>query len=447
MHIRGADMKIKVSFLALLLCATPSFADVDGASAATGAPSSLTRVVNVMKGYGVHAAPKCDGATDDSLAMQAIITAAASNARVLIPKGVVCRVHNLSLPSASHLTIEGTLKAPDGPMRTVVNIASGADGVTIDGSGVIDGNRANATVWPRASAGGISSGPAASNVVVRDVTIQHVLHWPLNIVGVSGCTLERIVMRDGHNSPEMAAGTNNCWARHLDIEGIDHDGAWVFYKGVWNSGITDSILKNGYVSGIALYNDNGAQNLSHDIVIKNNEIYGMGKSCIDASVGRGGTNNHYHVTITGNKCYGNDTRGTHLGDFSLNALERSKISGNSSTAVGGATASPGFRIGGTSSELEITENLILNPGPGGTLGVGFTLATTGPRIRIENNTVLDNQATRTTAYGFTGEVPPNSVIRNNAILNTIGGCGALTGPDATTVSRIHKPCTASHHMQ
>ncbi|MCW2276393.1 hypothetical protein GJ654_18875 [Rhodoblastus acidophilus] len=400
-----------------------------GTASATGDLSAMTATVNVLRGYGALPAPVCNGAADDRTALRAIITAAAGNARVLIPASVTCRADLLTLPSNSHLTVDGTLKAPDGIVQTVIQIGSGASNVVIDGSGVIDGNRNN-TTGANGAAGGISSGPTASNVQIRGVTIQGARMWPLNLVGVSGCSVTDVTMRDSTNSAEFAAGSNNCWASRLKISNIDNDGSFVFYKGVWNSGITDSVIEGGFVSGIGVYNDNDTQTLSHDLVIANNILRGNGRVGLEVSVGTrtDQTRNHYNIKIKDNVLVGNGTQNLSLGDIALSAIERSDISGNSSFSYGGASTSPAIKIALGANALTIENNKIFNPGPGGASGVCFQFApgTTAERWIIRNNTCIDNQETRTVAYGFLGKIPTKSQVHDNRVINTIGGFGPLS---------------------
>ncbi len=428
-----------IAFLLALLLASPALARNPGAtpvlgvqdggtSSATGDLSAMTATVNVLSGYGALPAPKCDGTTTDSMALRNILTAAAGHARVLIPTGVVCRAESLVLRSNSRLTIDGTLKAPDGPIASVLIVASGADNVTVDGSGVIDGNRDVATKTPGAGVGGITSGPTASNLVIRDITIQNIHHWPVNIVGATNCFVTNVTMKNATNSAEFAAGSNNCWADRLKIDNIDNDGSFVFYKGVWNSGITNSVISNGYVSGIGVYNDNDSQALSHDIVIANNILYGNGRVGIEASIGTHSdeTKNHYNIKIQNNILRDNGKQNLSLGDIALSAIEKSDISGNSSYGYGGASTSPAIKITSGARALTIENNKIFNSGSGGTSGVCFQLApSTGTGWVIRNNSCVDNQTARTIAYGFLGNIPANSQVQNNQIVNTIGGFGPL----------------------
>jgi hypothetical protein len=366
---------------------------------------------------------------------------------VSIPAGLTFVTRGIVMKSNSRLRIDGKLVLPSAVNETVISIVNNADNILIDGLGVIDQNGYDKI--NNSAGGGISTATTASNITIRDLTIQNTAYWGINLVGVTNCSVTNVTINGSYYANEFAAGTNNCWARGLRINDTRKDGSFVFYKGVWDSGITDSVITNGYVLGVGVFNDNDTQNVSHDILIANNIIRKNGRVGIEVSTGvhDDETKNHYNIKVRNNVLVENGWLNESQGDLALSAIEKSDVSGNSSYAYGGTAMSPAIKILRGSNTLTVTNNTLVNPGPGGTAGVCIRiLLGSGDYISVNNNTCIDNQAVKTTAYGFSGAVfPPNSVIYNNTVVGTIygfselnanGGFGPLSANQGATPSTM-----------
>lgn len=404
--------------------------------------SRFTDVINI-KDFGAV----CSGSGTDSSAVQNAINAGAGKARVLIPDtGAACMVNALQVPSHSHITVDGEIQLSNNVNGSLFTIANGATDVTIDGHGIIDGNRANNTV---SGTGGINSS-LASDIVIRDVTIQNFRSWPFNIVGTTGCLVDNVTATNSGNAPEFARGTNNCWASHLKISGIS-DESFSFYWGpVWNSGITDSVITGGGVSGVSVYNDDGTQPVSHDLLISNNIISGMQQSCIDTIIGGPGVpaaTNHYKITITGNHCYGNGQGGVATGDLGLHAVSDSMITNNFLASVGdGSTGAIDIKIDGSSGGLTVAGNTILNPAPGTTLGQCFLFNTTGTIFDISGNHCISDTSPSSIAFVFSGGLPVSTRIDANQAVNLNGFYSNMTSLANGSIFYTTDPCGGSYQV-
>lgn len=126
----------------------------------------------------------------------------------------------LKIPSNSHLIINGTLFLAAGANSHIMDLGSSSN-IIIEGSGILDGNRANQSSPTWAARGGIVAenidytGPGANNVLVRNITIQKTQYWPWNIISSSGVRFVRVRANNCGSSDNFAAGSNNCWAIQL----------------------------------------------------------------------------------------------------------------------------------------------------------------------------------------------------------------------------------------
>ncbi len=391
-----------------------------GATTARTLAAQAADVVNV-KNFGA----KCDGVTDDTAAIQAAINAGAGKALVYVPPGTNwCMVSGLSVPSNSHITIDGKIKLSNNANATVINIATFASYVTIDGTGIIDGNRANNT------GGGLSGGVASlasSYIYVRNLTIQNTKNWPVNIVTTTHCSLDNLYLLNGHNSVEFAAGSNDCWARKLYIYNND-DEAFAFYGGVYNSGISDSIITTGGADGISVLNDSAQSAPSHDIVISNNIVTGMSIAGIGLAQGIGAAGTSTNIVIDGNRLYGNGLGGNGFGGVKVNGANYVTVSNNLIGKDGNSAVEAAGVYLLNSNYVKIIGNSIYDEGQGGTLGTGIHITGTS-YVQIDSNSIWDDQGTKTMAYGLDGTFGSNSTVVNNYISGTVGGNSVTLATD------------------
>lgn len=216
-----------------------------------------------------------DCLTDDHAAIQAALDA---HGLVWLPATAAC--YRVSAPlwvtSGTELRIDGIVKIDGGQQPGlsapvpgwpyglahqwgVVWIQEGATNVTIDGVGVIDGNR---TLNLNCCLGGIvAGGPAIgdygagiSNVTISGLTIQNVENWPVSIDGTNGATVSRLTVTNAGSSVQFAHGTTNAHADHITMSGID-DICFSFYNMVSHSGITNSTATGCKGSGFGVLTD------------------------------------------------------------------------------------------------------------------------------------------------------------------------------------------------
>lgn len=397
-------------------------ADISGSvSTATGGTTARTqaaRAADIMNVLDWGA--KCDGTTDDTPRLQAAITAAASKGRVYVPNtGANCMMKQLTVPSNSHITVDGTLKLVNGANASgtayVFSIGTGINNVLLDGTGTLDGNVAGQTAPnPNYSAGVVSNG--SSNVTVRDLTITNVKNWPLNIANTTHCLLDNLKLINGGNSPQFGSGSNDCWARHLYITGIN-DETFAFYGGVFNSGISESTLTTGAADGISVLNDSGSSAASHHLVIIGNFVTNMAAAGVSVNVGVGGVGFSNEITISNNNLYANGTVGGGKGGVYIANAQKILIANNRISKDLGANAGQVIGIWLTSAnQIDILGNTILDEGQtAGAIGTAIHLDSTDVIVRVENNTFWDTQTTHTMTFGINGIAANNLVVLDNAM--------------------------------
>jgi len=363
----------------------------------------------------------CDGTTDVTATIQAGITAAAGNATYYIPNtGSACLISaRLNVPSNTHLIIDGTILMKAGVNQDMLFTVTNASNIVIEGHGILDGNRATQTT----RGAGVMTGLGNSMVVVKDLTIQHMRNWPVNIVNTTGAWLINLTMNDAGNSAEFAQGTNNCHASGLNISN-NSDYSFAFYGGVFNCEITNSNLTSGSIDGIIVLSDSGQTVASHDIVIADNVINGMAQAGIGINRLGGGAENH-DIVISNNRMSGDgiQTLNGYCGIRILDAQEV-LVSGNHISNDGNATVSTpcyGILASGASNDIMVDGNFILNEGqPSSGLGVGIQVGSSCVRCTFQNNTLGDNQGSPTMAFGVGGTPGTGNRIINNTIYGTIG---------------------------
>jgi len=359
----------------------------------------------------------CDGTTNDSTAIQSAITTYAGIAPVLIPNtGNPCLVSaTISVPSNSHIIIDGTVKLAAAANIDVFKIATSAANVTFEGSGTIDGNSSNQT---GGTSGGIDS-ISASNVTIRDLTIKNTRNWPVNIVGTNTCYLGNLTLINGGNSVEFAAGSTNCWAYGLHISTITDHG-FAFYGGVTHSGIIGGSVSGATGHGVVVLDDSAQTAASHDITISGVSVSGSTGHGIGVESDNSEPAN-YNIVISGNTLTGNGLGSTGAGgvlvDFGINVSITGNVISDDGSQSSGAT---GIKMLGTNNLISVKNNQIYNEGQGSTSGVGILLSSTCSRCEFEQNAIWDDQGSPTTAFGFSGTAGSNNSFVNNTGGGTIG---------------------------
>ena len=135
--------------------------------------------------------PACNGATDDTATLQALINASVGGNLVIGGLGPCLISRTLNVPTNSHLTIAGTILLAPNANTSMLNMQN-AYNVVIDGGGVIDGNWLSQNFGVRhdftvARASGLWAAAILSSARrTPGLTIQHVANWPVNLVTVAG---------------------------------------------------------------------------------------------------------------------------------------------------------------------------------------------------------------------------------------------------------------------
>jgi hypothetical protein len=378
---------------------------------------------------------KCDGATNDTAAIQATITAYAGKRPVYVPAtGAACMVGQLNVPSGTHLTIDGTLKLVPLTNTIMLQLVSGASYVTIDGTGTLDGNASAQTAGSFSC--GVYNVGSVSWVWLRHYTATNFRVCATGLNNATHAWMSNLILTNSGNSVAFINSTD-CWADHLYINNTADEG-FAFYGANNSCGITNSTVTGSTVgAGISLLNDVGAPNPSTNILIQGNQLYGNNFSGVTVDTGTGGSGNHTNVSVIGNRIYGNNL-GNHPGEggVALFHTTGAVVSGNIiSKDGGGSNGAIGINLGSGSTKINVTGNLIFDEGVGSTLGVGIGLGGSNTNAIISDNTIYDDQGTKTMAFGLNGTAAVQTFLVGNNITGTIGPANNVTNqPD--TVSGV-----------
>lgn len=372
----------------------------------------------------------CNGTTDDRAAIQAAITAAAGKGVAYVPySATYCMISApLNVPANSHVTIEGGIQLAAGANSTMISVNGHVSNVTVDGHGTLDGNTAAQTAG---SGAGVGTAGDNHNINVRDLTIQNLRAWPINIIQTTGCELDNLTLANSGHSAEFVQSTG-CWARNLHISNIN-DECFAFYGGVSYSGIIGGDITGCAVDGVAVLNDSGQPLLSHDITISGVTSHGNQLAGVEVQNGTGnGAANSYNINITGNVLSNNGLAGTGQGGVRINGANQVNI-GNNVISGDGNNASGVYLIG-TNALISVIGNNISNEGQGGAGGVGVTMSgfNCSPCTFIDN-VIVDNQATPTMAFGFNGTAGIRNSFVGNITFGTIGTPYAVAFPSDTVM--------------
>lgn len=427
----GKILRGGVSALAFALMCGAALAQINGngggiaGNAASNIAAGKLSVFNVLS-YGA----KCNGSADDLLAIKAAIKAGAAKGIVYVPyAATACMISGvLNVPANSHLLIEGTIELLAGANSSIISVNGHVHNVTIEGHGTLDGNTANQT---SGSGAGVGTAGDDFNITVRDLTIQNLRDWPVNIIQTTVCKLDNLTLTNSGHSAEFVQSTG-CWADDLHISNIN-DECFAFYGGVTYSGIRGGDITGCAVDGVAVLNDSGQPLLSHDITISGVTAHGNQLAGVEVQNGTGNVAaNSYNINIVGNTLSNNGLAGTGQGGVRINGAERVNI-GNNVISGDGNNASGVYLIG-TNKLITVSVNNISNEGQGGAGGVGITMSgfNCSP-CTFSGNVIIDNQATPTMAFGFNGTVGTRNSFDGNIISGTIGTPYALTYPSDTVM--------------
>lgn len=395
----------------------------------------LTEYIHVTN-YGV----KGDDSTDDITAINALLTSLGTNQKTIYfpPNKTYIIGSQLNVPSNTRLIIDGTIKLKNEAKANMLYL-NGVTNVVIEGSGTIDGNRANQTSPPSPIAG-IYVVPGCSYVTIKGLTIKNCYNWAVNVVQSNNVLLDSIVTSYSGNSTEFAQNSYDCYARNIEVHHID-DYGFAFYGGCYNCGITDSILHHNNIDGISLISDSGQPYDNYDISIIGNTCYNNNYSGISLISHVASPKDNYSITIIGNKLHHNNQSNiAGQGGIWVRNATKVTIKGNTIHHDGnGGNSSVGINVNPqtqTVTDIIITDNTIYNEGqPSSGLGVGIQLLGAN-YVVIQNNVFKDTQTSKTTAYHINGS-STNFIVQGNLIGTSLGAILNIT-PNATTVIKDNK---------
>ena len=396
----------------------------------SGVPTSIpVNIVNIVPLGAV-------AGVDNTSIIQAALTANAGLNPVYVPAAAspfyAC---NLTMPSNTHLIVDGTLEVSAGCANQLLS-ANSTTNIIVEGAGVVDGNKSAIT----------GAGPYAcfnlngsTWVTIRNLTIQNCNAFPINAWN-NGAHIRLSylqILNSGH-STECAKGENDCWADHIYVSGTN-DYGFSFYGGVTHSGVTNSVAYNNGAGGFNVLNDAGQSAPCDDIHINGNLAYNNTGSGFAINENSGGSGVHTNIVIENNIAHDNNQ--TNLGNYGgayIQGVATAAIRNNHFYHDGnGAAATPGVYVS-TSTDVTVQGNTIENEGQGGTLGTGITFGTAAVRLRLRDNVITDNQGSPTMAYGLNGSWGAGGESSHNIIVGTIGTPRLGTYANDTYVDEEYK---------
>jgi hypothetical protein len=372
-------------------------------------------VVNVLD----HGA-KGDGTTADAAVINSILSTYAGKAVILFPNtGSAFMVHGLAVPSNSHLIIHGTLQLMPSQTGYILVHAPSAQNIVIEGTGTLDGNKANQT----AQASGGIGGDSGINIVVRDLTITNCFNWPINLTNTTHGRVENVTMTNSGNSCEFAVAGHDCWFIGCKVSGIN-DLALGMYGGIVNSGIVNCVVSS-IQDGIFVLADSGQPAPCSNILIDGNISYNnTGTGIIATSLVAGAA--HTAITIANNICYGNTPWGIYV-DWTNQALVTGNQCYSNKYATGSddPSAHGDLVLGSHLGYAKVTNNYLLNCQTGSTLGFGIYLHQPS-YVQVSDNWFMDTQTTKSMAGAVGGATGQHCSISGNHYGAVIGAADQVS---------------------
>jgi hypothetical protein len=385
-------------------------------------------VVNVLD----HGA-KGDGTTNDTVAIQNVISSYAGKATILVPDtGNPYMCSPLVPHTGTDLLIYGTLKLRPASPNALIVVNANTSRVTLRGNGILDGNGAAQT--NPMTIGNVYVNQS-STIRIYGLTLQNANAWNLNVVQCSDVVVDGVTMLGGANSNEFASGSDNCWLTNCTIDGPASDIGFSFYGGVTNSGAIGNVVRNSGVAGhqvaggINVLCDAAQPAACSNIVITGNIVYNSWGAGITVDRGSGSVGQHQNVTISGNRVYSNNlSNAAQQSDISAAHCTNVVINGNlvSSNENGTAATYYGIYVATTATDTTVTANAVANIGMSGAPGFGFYVNSSNVLL-VNGNSFHDFRGTRyMTAIGGTAGL-------FNVFSNNLFGQLAAGAPISITV--------------
>lgn len=361
------------------------------------------------------------GVKDSTNIIQSLLNLASGAEKIVIPEGTF-QVGQISIPSNSRLTINGTLFLKNNANTSVIYIPDNATNIHVEGSGTIDGNKANNTTFGPNGNGGIvtafnnnQAGQNVSDVTICGLTIQNCLNWAVNLSDVTHARISNCKFINNGNSAQAAFGASD--VRFIDCEATGtNDIGIAFYGGCVNCQAVGCISHdNPRGDGIAVLNDSMSPTACHDILIVDCVCYANGSDGINVFSNQSTVVPHYNVQITGNDCYANNTLNQSLsGGIGVNGAKKILIENNNIHDNGNTTAESEGIMVANASNVQVLNNKIGNVKQSNGFAVGVrAYQTNNSNINVANNTFYDDQTTATTNYSVYVDGGSNIRISNN----------------------------------
>lgn len=377
-------------------------------------------VVNVL-----DLGAKGDGSTNDTPIIQNALTTYAGKAVVFIPDtGQPYIVDTLVLSSGADLLLHGTLKvrADSGTAMQAVN---GEHDITVRGHGTIDCNGANQTGLVGNQAGFYMY--RASNVQVSGITIKNSLNWNVNVVQSSHIRFDSVSLIGGVNSNEFVGGgigATDCWIVNSYIEGVANDSGFTFYSGLTNCGMSNCTISSTYVSAVGVYADTAQSAPCSHISITDNIFLNNTQYCIAVMVGDGITTIlHDNLLIANNICFDNGHfSGAPTAAIWIDYCDTFTITDNLINYFGtNAAQTYGIYLGSHTTNIHVTDNMIMRIGNGGPNAAGLGLS-------AANYMLVSGNYFANIAMSITGYIGLSACIIGNQC-NNCPISGITTQPD------------------
>lgn len=368
-----------------------------------------------------------NGTTDDTAALAATITAAHGRAAVWLRPSGTYSTTGITLGSGDRLVVDGYLIHAPGTGTNLVN--AGTTGtttnVTIEGSGTLDGNRANVTVPSGQTAACINfynvTGAAIRGTGSR-LLVTNCPMFPINAWhGSSNVDISYVEASNSGNSLECAAGVVGCYIDHVYAHNIN-DYAVAFYGNVTKGILTNSRLDNNLAGGFAVLDDSGQALPSSDLLIQGNTASmnsGNGFTVFNSNT----YPNHSNVRFIGNYAYGNNQGlQSNYGGFSIQGCDNCLLTDNeSSSSSVGTTGTSGVSVGfniAAGNGITVSNNRSLQEGNGKNYGICYQMFGAVTRLHMEGNDCTDNLSPHVVTFAYNGGFGNNT--RGQFINNSAG---------------------------
>lgn len=386
--------------------------------------------------FGVTNDPNGTNVAANSTAYNNAITGTSGLFTLLHPEHVTVVLAALTISVALDLRLDGTIKLAPNQNANVITLAH--DNILIQGSGTVDGNKANQTGGVGTMVGGICSGmggtsstrplPPSSPVIInhiriRGVTVTNCFNWPISLGYVNDCKVEGTTLSNSQSSPQFIFSATDSWFNDNLVHDIT-DGGFVFYQGCNNCGAYGNTIYNCN-DGIGVYADDGTYATDNYITIFGNVLYSIQDTGIGITTGGASPENQTNILVANNILNGcNAAGGNGRGAIGLVGCQGVTVRGNW-IAGDGANATAGnttysIYVSNTCSNIIVDNNTISNVGSVSANGTAIYLNSPAG-CTVTNNRIYDTGNPAATGVGIGGTAGARNVFGGNVLLSPIAG--------------------------